>query len=339
VPVNRTQKTILDNYRESDWKYLPLIKALVALSALLHDWGKSSRLFQEKLKNATKKGDPIRHEWISCMLLNAFIAQNENSEEQWLKSLALGEIDEKSLKISVKGVDKHLLRNLPNSAKLVMWLILSHHQLPLDTQEGLEESYTLDDALKYITKAWGYENIYDEEDNRRLEHCFEFPHGLLSDSKEWLKEVKKWSNRMLGTLNLLEESLKDGSYRLVLHHARLTLMLGDHHYSSQDADSRWRDATGLFANTDRKTKAMNQKLDEHLCGVMRSALHTSHLLPAFEKLDDELPVVKDNRALKKPSPKAFGWQDKAVKKIEPMMDSSEKQGFFAVNGDEGCFAG
>jgi len=93
----------------------------------------------------------------------------------------------------------------------------------------------------------------------------------------------------------------------------------------------------LFANTDRKTKAMNQKLDEHLCGVMKSALHTSHLLPAFENRDEELPVVKDNRALKKPSPKAFAWQDKAVKKIEPMMDSSSKQGFFAVNmASTGC---
>ncbi|HIP51920.1 MAG TPA: type I-F CRISPR-associated helicase Cas3, partial [Campylobacterales bacterium] len=130
VPVNRTQKTILDNYKESDWKYLPLIKSLVALSALLHDWGKSTQLFQEKLKSSSKKGDPIRHEWISCMLLHAFIKQNENSEEGWLNAFALGEIDEEALKENIQGVNHKVLENLPNSAKLVMWLIVSHHRLP-----------------------------------------------------------------------------------------------------------------------------------------------------------------------------------------------------------------
>jgi len=338
VPVNRTQKTILDNYKESDWKYLPLIKALVALSALLHDWGKATQLFQEKLKKSTKQGDPIRHEWISCMLLHAFIGQNEKSEEGWLKALALGEIDELGLKESVEGVDKQVLRNLPNSAKLIMWLIVSHHRLPLDMEDigswRDDSTFSIDDTLKYITKEWGYENAYDEQYAERVKQCFLFPNGLLSNSTKWLKEVKKWSNRMLGSLDLLKSAMADGSYRVVLHHARLTLMLGDHNYSSQDADKNWKESIGLFANTDFETKKMKQKLDEHLCGVMKTALRTVYLLPAFEQ---EFDAVKDNKVLKKSSPKAFAWQDKAVQKIEPMMDSSVKQGFFAVNmASTGC---
>lgn len=343
VPVNRTQKTILDNYKESDWKYLPLIKALVALSALLHDWGKATELFQEKLKKSTKQGDPIRHEWISCMLLHAFINQNENSEKGWLNALSLGEIDEEGLKNNLRSVDNQVLKNIPNSAKLIMWLIVSHHRLPtaftdkkrLREEWNGVEAHSIDEALEYITQSWGYENRSDEEAyQERLKECFEFPDKLLSHSIKWKKELKKWANRLLGVLSLLEEAMKDGSYRVVLHHARLALMLGDHYYSSCDADRNWQDTTGLFANTDQKTKTLKQKLDEHLCGVMKSALKTVYLLPAFEK---EPPLVEDNRALKKKSPKAFAWQDRAVAKIAPAVNREKKQGFFAVNmASTGC---
>jgi len=342
VPVNSTQKTILDNYKESDWKYLPLIKPLVALSALLHDWGKSTQLFQEKLKSSTKKGDPIRHEWISAMLLHAFINQNENSEEGWLKAFALGEIDENALKDNIQSVNSKVLENLPNSAKLIMWLIVSHHRLPSESTIKKEikssfldvEANSMDEVFEYITQSWGYENRYDEEEyQERLKKCFLFPKGLLSSSDKWKKELKKWSNRLLGSLDLLEASMKDGSYRVVLHHARLTLMLGDHYYSSRDADMTWKDTPKLFANT-KKEGGMRQRLDEHLCGVMKSALKTVHLLPAFEK---EPPLVEDNRILKKRSPKVFAWQDKSVTKIKPFIQRDEKQGFFAVNmASTGC---
>ena len=64
VPVNITQKELPINLWENNWAYLPVIKALVAVAALLHDWGKASALFQEKLQKASKGSDPIRHEWI-----------------------------------------------------------------------------------------------------------------------------------------------------------------------------------------------------------------------------------------------------------------------------------
>jgi len=224
-----------------------------------------------------------------------------------------------------------------------MWLIVSHHRLPSSSTIKKEikssffevEANSMDDVLEYITLSWGYENKYDEEEyEKRLKKCFVFPKGLLSDSAKWKKELKKWSNRLLGSLDLLEEAMNDGSYRVVLHHARLTLMLGDHYYSSRDADVGWQNRTKLFANTDKDGK-MKQKLDEHLCGVMKSALKTVHLLPAFEK---EPPLVEDNRVLKKRSPKAFAWQDKAMAKLKPFMeDKSIKQGFFAVNmASTGC---
>ena len=346
VPVNSTRKNLLNSEIENDWKYLPLIKSLTALSALLHDWGKASRLFQEKLNPNSKnkfKGDPLRHEWISVLLLNALV--NSKSDETWLTELALNGFTETQLKETIKTQNSTPLDKLPNAAKLLAWLIVSHHRLPNFSHSAKEtrsewlgvKSETIDILLQRITQEWGYENKIDPaEYNKRVKHCFEFPNGLLSESTQWTKKIKRWATSLINNLPLLESAMKDGSYRLVLHHARLCLMLGDHFYSSQEAAKNWKNSTGLFANTDRDTSELKQKLDEHLVGVAKNALDTAHLLPAFEK---EPPVATDIQELRKASPAAFKWQDKAVTKISEWKAAQDKKvtGFFAVNmASTGC---
>ena len=351
VPVNSTQRNLLYSHIENDWHYLPLIKALAALAALLHDWGKASELFQSKMdpkKNQGFKGDPIRHEWISCLLLNALIQQHSTSndgDQAWLTALSQGEINEERLKILAAQNTARPLSDLPPTAKLLAWLIVSHHRLPLpkgnadelrNTWQGVSAD-SIDMTLHRITQEWGYENHFDEtEYQARVHRCFEFPNGLISQSKPWLMQVRKWSKRLLDCESQVKQVMEDGSYRVVLHHSRLCLMLGDHFYSSQEADKKWKDTLGLFANTDRETRCFKQKLDEHLVGVARNALNTAHLLPAFEK---EPPLAKDIESLKKLSSGAFRWQDKAVEKIKKWKIEalSQKQGFFAVNmASTGC---
>ncbi|WJG10669.1 type I-F CRISPR-associated helicase Cas3f [Aliiglaciecola sp. LCG003] len=349
VPVNSTKRTLLNTDIKNDWHYLPLIKALVGLAALLHDWGKATALFQEKLNPGSKmgfKGDPIRHEWISLLLLNAFIqATDTSSDEAWLTQLSNGEINEGALKKLIKQKVPQPLTRLPPVGKLVAWLIVSHHRLPLPDRKywnnyTAESADSIDVMLSRITKEWGYENRFDEQEyQKRLKACFSFPKGLISNSKHWLNQVKKWSQRLLASQIQAAECLDDGSDRIVLHHARLCLMLGDHFYSSQQADKQWQDTTGLFANTDRATNSLKQKLDEHLVGVARNALQTAHLLPAFER---EPPVAQEINSLKNRSPKPFEWQDKAVDKILAWQQVTAKQsklkyGFFAVNmASTGC---
>ncbi|MGO2128228.1 MAG: type I-F CRISPR-associated helicase Cas3f [Pseudoalteromonas prydzensis] len=339
VPVNCTRRNLLNSEIENDWKYLPLIKSLTALSALFHDWGKASCLFQEKLNPDSKnkfKGDPLRHEWISVLLLNALV--NNKSDETWLSDLIGNGVNESELKQSVKTQNQTPLDKLPNGAKLLAWLIVSHHRLPYIKSDWRDEKAPdLSAMLKRITQEWGYENTQDPaEYNKRVKYCFEFQNGLLSESKEWRKQVKRWATSLINNLPLLEAAMQDGSYRLVLHHARLCLMLGDYYYSSQDAAKNWQDNTGLFANTDRDTSELKQKLDEHLVGVAKNALNTAHLLPAFEK---EPPVATDIQVLRKASPTAFKWQDKAVTKITEWKTQQDKKvtGFFAVNmASTGC---
>ncbi|WP_018298694.1 type I-F CRISPR-associated helicase Cas3f [Fangia hongkongensis] len=340
VAVNSTKKNPFDTYIESDWQYLPLIKALVALSALLHDWGKASELFQKKLAPTSKnkyKADPLRHEWVSILLLKALIGNNDNSDKAWLSCLSDGDIPENELKENIIN-EKKPLSQLPPAAKLIAWLIVSHHRLP-QTKEDYrgEASATIDSLLNRITKEWGYcNNQYKQEDNRNENDCLKFPEGLLTKSRKWLKQLKRWAKNLSDMLPLIDSAMQDGSYRVILHHARLCLMLGDHYYSSQDAAKNWQGEIELYANSDRKTNEYKQRLDEHLLGVAENALRTAHLLPAFEQ---EPPVVKNTHELKKPSPNGYKWQDKATEEIHQWKQQVDinKVGFFAVNmASTGC---
>lgn len=345
VPVNTTQKTIMNTQWENDWHYLPLIKSLTALAALFHDWGKSSELFQEKLKreNSGKlKGDPLRHEWISALFFNAFV--NGETDEQWLSRLAAGNITAKDLEKLVK--EKHHkqknknkpLKELPNAASLLAWLIVSHHRLP-GIKENQGQPLSNHQALfSLLEQKWGYENKFNEREfKENLERCFVYQKGLPSDSDQWLSKTKKYANKLIICLPLLEQCMADGTWRLVLHYSRLSLMLGDHNYSSKDADPHWNSQLDLYANTDGVTKKPKQKLDEHLVGVADQALRNTHLLPAFEGKHEELQRAYDVKVLAQKSPLKYQWQDTAVTKINAWrLHQAEKLdtshfGFFTVN--------
>ena len=334
VPVHTTSTSTV-GYRENDWLQLPLIKNLAGLAALFHDWGKSSELFQDKLVNARHSSDPLRHEWVSLLFFSALVGNRDDS--QWLQSLADFTIDLTEIRENAIKNEKRPLRELPPLAGLIAWLIVTHHRLPGKKQlkgEPLDKYSTL---FGVIDKSWGYENNSASNDfNEELLRCFSYPNGLPAQSPEWRKAVQRTARKTLRDLNLLEDCIKGEYWRLVMLYSRLSLMLGDHHYSSQPADKAWQSDIGLFANTDRLTRKPKQKLDEHLVGVARQAVKTAHWLPAFENSYGELPKAYDVKALARKSPANYRWQDKAVAKIdtwrlEPSRLEEGQFGFFAVN--------
>lgn len=346
VPVNSTEKKV--QLAESNWEYLPLIRALTALAALLHDWGKATRVFQEKLQPTFKGGlgDPIRHEWISCVLLDAYIRYCNSNNTFWLVELSKGKIDEDLLKAQVLQKPEKLFLDHDPIAQLLMWLIVSHHRLPLPN--GKEEDLnhfkevtteSLDQCLRQITQAWGYENRKDEaEFAKRIAGCFEFPNGLMAASTLWTKDVKRWAAKLESLKPQIESIIGNKSIRLVLHHARLCLMLGDHHYSSQPQNQKWQSPVQLFANTGGATKALKQKLDEHLIGVKKHALDIANLLPTIHRLENQdATAVFDNTALRKPSMGDYAWQQKAVNCIAQYKKQEPIGGAFIVNmASTGC---
>lgn len=347
VPVNSTEKDLLNSDYESDWKYLPIIKALTTMAALLHDWGKASLLFQEKLNPEIKNkhmGDPLRHEWVSCLLFHQYVTSvaSANHDEEWLSAILNEGINESRFNFNVLQRDKPLTE-LPTAAALIAWLIVSHHRLPLPKDQNVcdlqreKSNCDLADLLSKITQAWGYENQFEDYRNL-LPKCLEFPFGLLSNSKNWLSELQRRAKDLLHHLPLIEQAMRDGSWRVILHHARLCLMLGDHFYSSQENDPQWQTPIELYANTDPKTKVRKQKLDEHLVNVAKVAANTVKLLPFFES--EPLKATElDELSPKANTPKAFRWQDKAVSKIRQWREQTEdkSQGYFVVNmASTGC---
>ena len=61
-------------------------------------------MFQAKLTKPNKLGDPLRHEWVSCLLLQALVTQASADTAQdanWLQCLETWQWDEQGLQAAL----------------------------------------------------------------------------------------------------------------------------------------------------------------------------------------------------------------------------------------------
>lgn len=328
VPVNYTNQNILKKFNEEDWKFLPIIEALTVFSALLHDFGKTTVLFQNKLKGKNKiQSDPLRHEWVSILFLIAIV--NNKSDEEWLSCLISDEIHLKISSLIIKDMPNPL-DNLPPIASMVAWLILSHHKLPeLKKYQG--EKVDLSKLFGLISSTWGYENSKEKTTFNEWFKCAELP----SKSIEWQQQIKSYAIILKNLLFESQALFNSTSFRPAMTYSRMCLMLADHFYSSQAKDPNWHSSVKLFANTDHQNN-LKQQLDEHLVGVAKQAKNNIRKLPEFEGIFNQDIRVTNNKEIIRKSPKKYKWQDDAVSSIK-RWKSEEKGldkhqfGFFAVN--------
>src|SRR5690606_30857137 len=141
VPTNTTTRNVLRSEDENDWHTAQDIRLLAQLGALLHDLGKASVAFQERLHGDRRERNLYRHEWVSLRLFLAFVG--DDNDEGWLKRLASEEgnleadwiAEDRYLRDGVDAdIDRHPFRELGARAPLaaaVAWLIVSHHRLPV----------------------------------------------------------------------------------------------------------------------------------------------------------------------------------------------------------------
>ncbi|TXH53517.1 MAG: hypothetical protein E6Q89_09275 [Bacteroidia bacterium] len=151
VPVNFTESDIEVFQDNTKWKTLPLIQYASSIAGLFHEFGKANILFQKKLHGESlNKYEPIRHEWVSLRIFQAFVGQK--SDDQWLT--ALTEIDKNHIdEIFQDGItsgNNNPLVNLAPFSQLVGWLILSHHKLPFVPQ--WKENLTQETSLAKLNK-------------------------------------------------------------------------------------------------------------------------------------------------------------------------------------------
>ena len=347
VPVNRTQRDLIREQDEDDWKFLPLIQVMVALSALFHDFGKSWYPFQRMLINGSVR-DRVRHEWISLRLFRA-LAEGKHDVE-WLDELE--KISYSSFKERQEFIEEWIKQakppkasqdypfdeGLPILARWIGWLIVSHHQLPALEQYKFGNTKKIEDSNAILNALSREDSGYIKGDSGELsDQDWQFEQGLPLLSKPWCRQLSRWMKKAKLVLPLIQEAMP--VERVILKLARLSLKLGDHNYSSELRDENFQNDLELLANTrknEQGKKVPNQWLDEHLVGVTREATSIAHLLPAFEK---ELPVARDIRPLRKPSPASFAWQNRAVQTINQWKREHDQsqQGFFAINmASTGC---
>lgn len=320
VPVNTTRKNILHKEWEGGWPYLSLLKALVSVAALFHDWGKSSDHFQKKLRSSSMEKDPYRHEWVSCQLLAvvAKISGDTQDDDAWMRLFLEGKLKKTTLKSEMKKQSEHAqaLPKMPPIMRMLVWLILSHHRMPLTRNEmeckicAEDPPMSLESLISTIKAGWGYEGVIPAEKN----HCFSFSKGFLLDDDNWNKAVKKWMARLLREKAQLQQLYTDSSLALrpLLLYAREALMLADHFVSSQKCQTDIpleEQKKVLYANTDGDK--LCDKLSSHLTRVAAQAVNIAHQLPLFAGEMDVTDTVRFT-----PAKAPYQWQDKAVREIQ-----------------------
>lgn len=341
VPVNTTKKNILHKEWEGGWPYLALIKALVAVAALFHDWGKSSDHFQKKLRSSSTEKDPYRHEWVSCQMLAAVAKLSGDTEDDaaWMHLFLDGKLKKTALKREMKklGSQADGLPAMPPIMRILAWLILSHHRLPVTRNEmeckicAMEPLLSAEALFSKVKADWGYEGVVPVAKNP----CFAFSRGFLLEDDGWNKSIKKWLARLLREKEQLRQlySESNSALRPLLLYAREALMLADHFVSSQKCQTdvpTEEQEKALYANTEGDK--LCDTLSSHLIRVAAQAVNIAHQLPLFANEMDVADTVHFT-----PAKAPYQWQDRAVREIQSAKQDETEQAWFILNmASTGC---
>jgi len=346
VPVNYTSG--YKGIEESFYMNTEVIALLSCLAGFFHDVGKAMLLFQNKLApDYSGKGyEPYRHEWVSLRLFQAFV--DGRADVEWLRELVnINHNAEKKLLKNLELLRDGLCENIKNPfedlepvAKIVAWLIVSHHRLPQfsKNQDNPPSLGQVDSWIYQCFEAsWNSPQCLNLDwDTKSIVDNWTFPHGTPFKSAHWQTEVSIVAEKALKLDRLFIEDWIE--QRFTAHLSRLSLMLSDHYYSSKpEVTKRWQDRNyQAYANTDTDAetgkKYRKQKLDEHNIAVGTYAGKIARNLPALRK---SLPSMRPDKVFSQKVGKGyksdFGWQDNAFKYAQLLCGDSQKYGFFGVN--------
>jgi len=366
VPTNTTERNVLRREDENDWHSAEDIRLLAQLAALLHDLGKASIAFQQRLAGKRTERNLYRHEWVSLRMFQAFVGSDDDAG--WLRRLADATLYERNewlgegryQRDGVDPVERYPFRKLPPLAAAVGWLVVTHHRLPAvppnpdsgkkawwGQRVGRFEQAWLDAPLDHVAHDWN--EISTPGTPTQARPYWEPAAELPTLDAEWRKQAARVARRLLDLSARRDVRADFLGNPYVMHLSRLCLMLADHDYSRLGVDTADKPVAArsaflqqgqtLFANTrmDRRTEesVKNQSLLEHLLGVGHSAGLVAHALPGFER---HLPRLANHRGLRKRSGDArFAWQDKAYDAAVAIRESARLYGAFVVNmASTGC---
>jgi len=342
VPTNRTASDVVKSGAEHGWHSAETIALMAATAGLFHDFGKAGRCFQQTLKGASKHlCQPYRHEWISVRLFQAFV--DNKTDAQWLAELThLKTSDEKAMMNALVADSPSNsgspLSTLPPLAKTVAWLMLSHHRLPQALSSTPQLEYCTGWIDRQLNADWNSLNHKITETrkwtDRDFKQVWQFPDGTPMRSAIWREKARQIGKRASNAASLIHFGSLENDF--TVHMARLSLMLADHFYSSQPPSIAWQqDNYEVWANSDRQTKQLKQKLDEHNTGVAHHALLLGRSLPQIRR---SLPAMTRHKTFReRAKDPRFHWQNQAWDVALALRERSAEQGFFGVNmASTGC---
>lgn len=347
VPTNRTKRRV-NPQDEVLWKDGRTIEIVTTLAALLHDLGKATIGFQEKLRPNSNAVDPYRHEWLSLQLFLLIIKDCETDQDA-LERLAHFEWDNEVFhSLAQQNFDQVEIPDQP-LIQLLSWLIVSHHKLPLSSfEERRKEQNNWLTRQQFFAqlramKGWVRNSV---ENDLKFWSILTDPERVTPELaiqfKGWSNALQYWASQAL--LLSLHERSEALLSPFILYLSRTTLVLADHTYSSvkstqglrfleQVGDRYLYRALPLIANTfSRGDKEPNQTLARHLTGVAGQACNFARKLPFLRQ---ELPFLKEKPLLMKSrTPRhltKFIWQDQATQLARQLNLQTETQGFFGIN--------
>ncbi|KEZ77520.1 type I-F CRISPR-associated helicase Cas3f [Salinisphaera hydrothermalis] len=363
TPTHTTQRDVLRAEDENNWHSGEDITLLAMMAGLLHDLGKATIAFKQRLDGRLTERNRFRHEWVSLRLFLAFVGDDD--DEAWLTRLLDAETHDLAAWTRTPAFqrdgwdasDPCPFRGLPPLAKALAWLIVSHHRLPVapvTDDHGQQvrlgaraKSFNpdwLDAPLDALAHTWNERLSPGEE--KEIAPYWQLAGRLPVASQAWRKKAARLARRLLELKRKRRDEWHDNPF--VLHLARLSLMLADHYYSSLGLDDSDRPvparrafvqrACKLTANTTRNRAGRivaNQSLDEHLLGVTHHAGQIAHVLPTLER---DLARIGRHRGLRKRSGKGkFQWQDTAFDTAVGLRERAARHGAFIVNmASTGC---
>lgn len=345
---------------------LKLLSYVAELAALFHDLGKSTDGFQRKLRtifyegeraNPTLTTDPVRHELLSVFMAAEFFADIQErgwkpfakplEVQRWFQFNATtglenrkGEYrrlrDERLRRgsVSLKGAEEpfQMARFEQDTLSAsVLWLVLTHHRLPIVRTFRGETSATKNPRLRRIQQQEAGLNLkasvsgYVNSDYLdRVEPFFEISDmeapGHPWNNLDWCRRVARVVDCIDRTRNAAPDIQFDKPSSWVMgmmYLARPAVVFGDHRSSSRkEKGDNCRTSPGVFANTMGTIAEpwLADRLDHHLIKTEWDTAKYFNVL--FRSGDDplkQLPridpdAISDDLKFNK-APEPYTWQN------------------------------
>lgn len=267
-------------------------QTIAGAAGFMHDLGKFGKTFQEKLRARLPQADPVRHEWISMMLVQEILKEG-SFEKAWKR------IEEYKLKDYQQMGPFN--EKLATAVDTLGYLIATHHRLPI--VEGI--------------RMLGAGNHVQETDHKTKMVSLPSEKNQIAILKK-LEKVKSISPPI--TADSVEAHANTTYWQAVALISRVALILADHAVSSEThLHENSLGESACYANTDRETGRLNQNLDWHLETV---GAESSEMLYRMFNLSPPSLSRESVERITSHSQGRFSWQNAASSALAASVEAN-----------------